>query len=65
MKTYSMTQECTDSYRVEERPKGGVEITISAPKRFADLWLVKLSELRATDAEIAEYEEAERHLRLS
>jgi len=65
MKTYSMIQECTDSYRVTERPDGGAEIRIEVSKRFADLWLVKLSELQTNDAEIAEYEKGERHLRLT
>ena len=65
MQTYSLTQECVDSYRVNEQPAGGVEITITVPKRFADLWLVKLSELRTTAEEIATYEGTDRHLHLS
>ena len=56
MTTYSMTQECVDSYRVDEDPNGGIVIRISIPKRFADLWLTKLSELRVSDADIADFQ---------
>jgi hypothetical protein len=52
MNDHSMVQECVDSYRVEREPDGGIRITIRAPKRFAELWLVKLSELRATPEEL-------------
>jgi hypothetical protein len=54
--TYSMVQECVSRYEVKEGPAGSVHIVIDVPPRFADLWRVKLSELRATDSEIAEYE---------
>lgn len=50
----SMVQECVDSYDVKSHDDGKITITIEVPKRFADLWLVKLSELRTTDAEIGE-----------
>ncbi|HYE96540.1 MAG TPA: hypothetical protein VD962_10055 [Rubricoccaceae bacterium] len=50
---YPMVQDCCRSYRVEEQPDGGVVITIDVDPRFAQLWRVKLSELRATDEEIA------------
>lgn len=63
MTTHSMVQECVDSYRVEET-KEGIRISISVPKRFADLWLLKLSQLRASEEEIAENQPAERPLRL-
>lgn len=52
----SMVQECVDSYDVKSHGDGKITITIEVPRRFADLWLVKLSELRATDSEIREYE---------
>lgn len=52
----SMVQECVDSYDVKSHSDGKITITIEVPKRFADLWLVKLSELRASDVEISEYE---------
>lgn len=65
MKTYSMIQECTASYSATERKDGGVAIRIEVPTRFADLWLVKLSELQTNDTEIAQYEKGEPHLRLS
>lgn len=51
-----MVEECTDRYEARRRVDGGLEISISVPPRFAALWLVKLSNLRATDAEIEEYE---------
>lgn len=53
---YSMVQECTDSYRAEEQPDGSLEVRIKVPKRFADLWIVKLSELQTTMDEIRAYE---------
>lgn len=55
-KPVSMVQECVDEYYAEDRMDGGVEIRISVPKRFRALWLIKLSELRATAEEIREYE---------
>lgn len=51
MADYSMVQECVDHYSVQEAPDGSVEIRIRAPARFAQLWMVKLSELRASDEE--------------
>ena len=53
---YSMVQECTNSYKAEGLPDGSLEISIKVPKRFADLWLVKLSKLTTTNKEINEYE---------
>ena len=44
----SMVQECTSSYVASEHPDGSLTITIEIPERFAELWLVKLSELKAT-----------------
>ena len=64
MPGYRMVQECVDSYRVEENPDG-VDIFIKIPKRFADLWLTKLSELEATDDEIEEYRPRDPILRLT
>ena len=55
MAVHSLVQECVDSYRVTER-SDGIDITIKVPKRFADLWLAKLSDLRVSDQEIAEHE---------
>jgi hypothetical protein len=52
----SMIQECVHSYDVQPHSDGRITVTIEIPKRFADLWLVKLSELKATHAEISEYE---------
>jgi len=53
---YSLVQECTDGYRVDRQPDGRVQIHIVVPARFAELWLLKLSELRTNEREIAEYE---------
>ncbi|PSQ81232.1 MAG: hypothetical protein BRD46_02550 [Bacteroidetes bacterium QS_8_68_15] len=55
-KAFSMVQECTDSYDARKQPDGSRDIRIKVPPRFADLWLVKLGELRATMEEIREYE---------
>ncbi len=51
-----MVQECTDSYKAEEQKDGKLKVSILVPKRFSDLWLVKLSELKTTIEEIKEYE---------
>ncbi len=52
----SMVQECTSYYLAKRHPDGSVTVTIEVPKRFADLWIVKLSELRTSMNEILEYE---------
>lgn len=52
---YSMVQECTDRYEAQRSDTGDLEISIRVPRRFADLWLVKLSGLRTSGSEIAEY----------
>lgn len=56
----TMVQECVDLYDVKSHDNGSVTITIEVPTRFADLWLLKLAELRATDAEIRKYETGKR-----
>ena len=56
MTKHSMVQECTDRYEVVERRGGGATILIEVSPRFRDLWLTKLSELRATEEEIHEFE---------
>ena len=48
----SMVQECCDKYLVKEERNGDIEVTIQAPKRFAALWMTKLSDLRTTETEI-------------
>jgi hypothetical protein len=45
---FSMVQEACDTYEVNPLPDGRTEIKIIVPPRFAELWLVKLSELRGT-----------------
>jgi len=57
---YSMVQECTNLYEARRQADGSLDIHISVPRGFANLWLAKLSELRTTDAEITEYESDER-----
>ncbi len=56
----SMVGECTDSYRSHKQPDGSRDIHIKVPRRFADLWLVKLDELTTTMEEIREYEPDDR-----
>jgi len=51
----SMVQECVTQYVVKENGEGDITITIDVPKRFADLWLATLSELRTTMTEIDSY----------
>ncbi len=53
----SMVQECANKYMAMEQPDGGIKIVIDIPKRFKNLWLVKLSDLRTTMEEIREYED--------
>ena len=52
----SMVQECVSQYYARKSPDGSVTITIRAPKRFANLWLVRLSNMRTTLREIQEFE---------
>ncbi len=52
----SMVQECVSYYCVKTNADNSVTITIETPKRFADLWKIKLSDLRTTMAEIIDYE---------
>ena len=47
-KDVSMVQECVSKYFATEHPNGSLTITLEVPARFADLWLIKLSELKAT-----------------
>lgn len=54
MPEYKLVQECVDHYRAERDADGGLDIRIRVPKRFASLWLIKLSELRATEADLEE-----------
>ncbi len=49
---FSMAQEACDSYEVRKLGDGRTEVRIVIPPRFADLWLVKLGELRGTIAEV-------------
>lgn len=57
MEKYSMIEEFTDSYVVKDKPDKSIEISIQIPARFKYLWLFRLSELKANDKEIKEYEE--------
>lgn len=55
-KNISMVQECVDSYHVNEKADGGVEIVMRIPKRFRELWLVRLSQMRTNEDELRQYE---------
>lgn len=50
--SFSMVREACDSYEARPLADGRTEIRIVIPARFADLWLVKLGELRGTLAEV-------------
>ena len=52
--SFSMVQEACDSYEVRSLADGCAEICLVIPPRFTHLWLVKLSELRFTVAEVEE-----------
>lgn len=54
----SMVQECVDSYRVSDKEDEGVEIVIRVPRRFKNLWLVRLSQLSTSEEEIREFEDS-------
>lgn len=53
---FSMVQECTNKYSVEDLSEKEVEIRIRIPKKFRALWLQKLSELQTSKNEIDNYE---------
>lgn len=53
--TVKLIGECSSVYRVDDLGEEGIRIHIEVPRRFADLWIVKLNELRVTDEEIATY----------
>jgi hypothetical protein len=55
-----MVQECTTSYEARRQTDGSVEISISVPPQFADLWLVKLTQLETDDEEIRRYRPSSR-----
>lgn len=57
--TFSLVQECTNKYFVENLNEEEVEIHIKIPKKFRSLWLSKLSDLRTTEKEIEEYKDPE------
>ncbi len=58
---FSMAQEACDSFEVRPLADGRTEVRIVIPPQFADLWLVKLSELRGTVAEVRSPAEGTRH----
>lgn len=55
--TFSLVQECTNQYSVENLSEAEVEIRIQIPKKFKFLWLIKLSELSTDEKEIKEYKD--------
>ena len=54
---FSLVQECTNRYSIEDLNDAEVEIRIRIPKKFRSLWFSKLSELRTTQNEIEEYKD--------
>lgn len=54
---FSLIQELTNKYFIENINENELEIHIRIPKKFRFLWLKKLSDLRITKKEIEEYEE--------
>lgn len=54
---YSLVQECTNKYSVEDINETEVEIYIRIPKKFRTLWLRKISDLRTSKEEINEYKD--------
>jgi hypothetical protein len=52
---FSLVQECTNKYSVHDLNEKEVEIRIRIPKKFRDLWLIKLSDLRTTLKEVDKY----------
>jgi len=52
----SMIQERTDFYEFNRKVDGAAEVRIVIPKRFADLWAIKLGNMRTSPKEIADYE---------
>ena len=51
-KPFLLVQEACDSYETRLLPDGRTEVRIVIPHRFADLWVVKLSGLLGTLAEV-------------
>jgi len=52
---FSLVQEFTNKYSVEDLNEEEIEIRIRIPKKFRLLWLSKLSDLKASEKEIKEY----------
>lgn len=57
--SFSMVQEAVDSYSAIDLPDGSLQISIVIPRRFANLWLAKLGDLRATPAEVQSYSDSD------
>ena len=55
----SMVQECVSRFEMKQNDDGNKTITLTVPKRFTDLWLVRLSEMRTTLEEIESYSPGE------
>lgn len=53
---YSLVQELTNHFSVEELNDKETEIRILIPKKYKFLWLHKLSELSTTPNEINEFD---------
>ncbi|MDE3046354.1 MAG: hypothetical protein KGJ02_06900 [Verrucomicrobiota bacterium] len=57
--TFSLVQECTNKYFIENINDKEVEIHIRIPKKYRSLWLSKISDLRTNEDEIEEYADLE------
>jgi hypothetical protein len=53
---FKMVIECVSHFEVVHNADDSITITIEVPHRFADLWIVKVNSLTATEQEIADYE---------
>ena len=51
---FSLIRECTNEYYIENK-NNNIKINILIPKKFKNLWIHKLSELKTTVEEIEKY----------
>lgn len=58
-KKFSLIEECTNSYRINDLNENEVEIRIRIPKKFRSLWMFKLSDLYTSLQEIEELKDEE------
>lgn len=56
---YSLIQEFTNSYSIDDLNENEVQITIRIPKKYRSIWMSKLSDLETSLQEIEELNEDE------